>query len=419
MTTMRRCQRWVRNLCVRGARRSLSVVATLLPMFVIALISLADLPAQAQAISLLYSFTDKGDGATPTGLIRDPAGNFYGTATDGGDTACNTLGCGVVFKIDTTGSETTLYTFTGPGGAFPDVGLVRDRYGNLYGTTYSGGLYNHGVIFKLDNAGNETVLYSFTEVSGASQLVLDKFGNLYGAANGGSTACVPAGCGVIFELDTSGNETTLYSFTGGVDGGVPLGVTLGPNGNLYGAAQQGGTGICGPTGHSGCGVVFKLDASGHETVIHNFAYGTEGANPNSLLTLDAQGNLYGTALRQGNSCMKTNCGVVFKLSPQGKETVLHTFLGYPTDGAYPRSPLVLDSDGNIYGTTSQGGPGYYGTVFEIDSTGTETLLYSFTAESSNGQYPSGNILLDSAGNIYGATIGGGAHMAGEIYKITP
>ena len=203
--------------------------------------------------TVLYSFTGGDDGGNPfAGLIRDSAGNLYGTTTYGGDLKCNNgYGCGTVFKLGKTGKETVLYSFTeSPDGAYPYAGLVRDTKGNLYGTTFFGGASGAGTVFKVDKTGKETVLYSFTGGSDGKYpyagLLRDTKGNLYGTTEYGGASSN----GTLFKLDTSGTETVLHSFTGGSDGGLPIaGLILDASGNLYGAAQSGG---------DGGGTVFEL-----------------------------------------------------------------------------------------------------------------------------------------------------------------
>ena len=147
-----------------------------------------------------------------------------------------------------------------------------------------------------------------------------------------------------------------------------------------------------------------------ETVLYSFTGGTDGAYPDAGVIRDAKGDLYGTTTSGGlnQPACYLGCGVVYKIGTDGTETVLHAFAGYPTDGDRPFATVALDSAGNLYGTTSEGGPNAYGIVFKLDATGTETLLYSFAGQSPNGTDPSGGLILDTAGNIYGSTGAGGA-----------
>jgi len=280
-------------------------------------------------LNVLYTFAGSTDGGQlAAGLIQDRAGTFYGVTVNGGNlTACTfgaarqllslrplheyiLDGCGVVFKLDKTGKETVLYTFTWPNGAFPAGGLTRDDSGNLYGITGGGGSYGYGVVFKLNPSGTETVLYNFT--GGPEQsfpngtLVRDAAGNLYGVAEGNS------GCGFVFKLDAAGKETVLHSFQGLPDGCAPVGGLLRDQaGNLYGTTVYGGKSC---TSSMGCGTVFRIDARGNETVLYRFpkvSFATGG------LIMDRSGNLYGTTAEGGDlSCgVRYGCGTVFKLTP--------------------------------------------------------------------------------------------------------
>ena len=294
---------------------------------------------QAQTFTLLYTFTGGMDGSTPVG---------------------GASGYGTVFKLDTTGKETVLHSFSGAGGdgAFPLGGVVRDEQGNLYGTTEVGGTSNCGTVFKLDTTGKETVLYSFAGMGGDGRspwagVVRDGQGNLYGTTVGGGVSDL----GTVFKVDTTGKETVLHSFTGTVvDGAQPMtGLVLDTKGNLYGTTNSGGRGIEG-----GNGVVFKVSKAGLETVLYRFpATGAKGTPPRGVVR-DMQGNLYGTTVFHG----AFGWGTVFKRAPTGNLTVLYNFTGGNADGGDPYAGVVQDSQGNLYGTTSAGAIGY-GTVFKI------------------------------------------------------
>jgi uncharacterized repeat protein (TIGR03803 family) len=275
--------------------------------------------------TVLHPFTDGADGFVPqAGVIQDEAGNLYGTTADG-----STDDGGAVFKLSaTTHKLTVLHTFTfgGTNGSSPNAGVIRDDAGNLYGTATVGGDLNCnpnnmpagcGLVFKLSPTGVETVLYTFTGgADGAfpSGLIRDTAGNLYGTTGGGGdlSCFLTGGCGVVFKLSPSGKETVLYTFTGGADGAQPNGVIQDTAGNLYGTAALGGSIPCNPP--FGCGVVFKVDTTGNQTVLHTFTGGTDGFEPRAGVIQDEAGNLYGTAPFGGgaNPC---GCGVVFKLTP--------------------------------------------------------------------------------------------------------
>ncbi len=266
-------------------------------------------------------------------LVQDEKGDLYGATEAGGDLSCTGYygepGCGTVFKPDPTGKETTLYTFTGGAdGQNPWAGQVRDPEGNLYGTTFAAGDLSGcgfgggcGGVFKVDRTGKFTVLYSFTGEDGGfpvASLIRDAEGNLYGTTSGGGDVfCnAPYGCGAVFKLDRAGEETVLYRFTDGADGGFPnAGLVRDKAGNLYGTTVLGGD-LSG-CGGFGCGVVFKLDPAGNETVLYSFTGGADGGLLQSGLLRGKEGNLYGTTLIGGDlsGCFGSGCGVVFKLTP--------------------------------------------------------------------------------------------------------
>jgi uncharacterized repeat protein (TIGR03803 family) len=239
--------------------------ATSFTSFLVALLAVWVLSvprAQAQTLTVLHSFTGGNDGAYPfAGLIADKTGDLYGTASAGGFNHAP-YGYGTVFKLDTTGEVTVLHSFTfRPDGAFPVAGLIRDKEGNLYGTTESGGAPGcFGTVFKVDATGKETVLHSFPGTPDGllplAGLIMDKEGNLYGTTYDGGDS----GVGTVFKLGVTGKETVLYSFTGGADGGFPLAsLVRDKEGNLYATTFLGGD--------YGFGTVFKLDTTGKETVL--------------------------------------------------------------------------------------------------------------------------------------------------------
>jgi uncharacterized repeat protein (TIGR03803 family) len=260
-------------------------------------------PLPAQTFTLLFSF-DGINGGSPNGVIRDAAGNLYGTTSQGGS-----WGAGVVYKL-AAGHQTVLYSFTGGAdGGQPHCGVILDSAGSLYGTTEFGGSANAGVVFKLDAAGNYAVLYSFkgfpTDGGGPDAgVVLDSSGNLYGTTCGGGAMDL----GVVYKLDATGQETVLHTFTGSpTDGSCPFaGVILDPAGNLYGTTVTGGIRASG-------GAVYKVDAAGQETVLYSFNVFLRGDSPGSGVVRDSAGNLYGTTTFGGTGA----AGVVYKLDTVG------------------------------------------------------------------------------------------------------
>ncbi len=203
-----------------------------------------------------------------------------------------------------------------------------------------------------------------------------------------------------------------YDFQDGIDGGQPTdSLVMDSQGNLYGTAEVGGA--------NGYGVVFQVTPSGTETTLYAFSGATDGGYPYGGLVMDSQGNLYGTTLYGGSTaCGATGCGVVFKVTPTGTESVLYYFEG-GTDGFYPRGTLVRDSQGNLYGTTQFGGAtGGYGTVYKISPTGTETILYRFAGPPNDGAAPFAGVVRDAQGNLYGTTESGGLYGVGTVFALT-
>ena len=374
---------------------------------------------------VLYNFT--GTVLDPAfGGVRDSAGNLYGTTSGGGS-----AGLGSVFKLDSAGRETVLYSFTGTNADdSPNGGLIMDSVGNLYGTTSSGSTFlcvgdgECGTVFKLDTNGHESVLYSFTGTNGDGGnpnggLIRDSGGNLYGTTSYGGNGACPGlfagqrGCGTVFKLDITGHESVLYSFAGyDGDGAVPNGgLIMDSAGNLYGTTGIGGDPSC--ESGDGCGTVFKLDITGHETVF-------DVASPNGGLIMDSVGNLYGTT-SSGETwfCVDLGeCGTVFKLDTNGHESVLYSFTGTNGDGGNPNGGLIMDNAGNLYGTTSYGGSAGGGTMFKLTASGKESVLYGFADDNGDGASPNGGLIMDSAGNLYGTTGGGGPGLCvGPGYQI--
>jgi uncharacterized repeat protein (TIGR03803 family) len=382
---------------------------------------------QTQILTVLHNFTGP-DGNSPGGpLLFDQVGNLYGTTSQGG-----TAGLGAVFKLDPSGNVSVLYIFNGaPDGAYPSPGLVRDTAGNLYGTSVAGGNaatcpfpYGCGTVFKLDPGGTETVLHRFGSgsdgLSPTGPLTVDSAGNLYGTTlAGGGTRCqryvgrklVDVGCGTVFKVDANGQESILHAF-GVTDGAFPsAGLVQDTAGNLFGTANQGGLQNC-VFSVLGCGTVFKVDTTGQFSVLYSFKgpeAGPDGAYPQAGLTLDSAGNLFSTTAAGGSatgcpSLPEENCGTIFQLTPGGKETIVHSFNGL---AGGTTSSVVRDAAGNFYGLVG-------GTVFKLDPAGALTDLYTFTG---NDLGLSGDLVLDANGNLYGVTPHGSSGF-GAVFKLT-
>jgi uncharacterized repeat protein (TIGR03803 family) len=395
-----------------------------------ALFSLAALDtADASHFRVLYSFQGGDDGSLPqTALVEDRSHNLYGVTRFGGGSGCGGGGCGTAFKVTPDGVETVLYRFAGGDhdGDGP-TSLMFGNDGNLYGTTMFGGgsgcspYDGCGTVFRLASDGTEALLYSFTNFDdgyGPDGLVA-KHGDLYGTTGGGGT-CDSSnfGCGTVFKIGTRGRKRLLHAFAGGSDGqGPEPGPIIDHDGNLYGMTLAGGRGDC---IYGGCGTIFRIAPDGTETLLYEFAGGADGWAPQGPLTRDDFGNLYGTTIYGGSYsaslCQNFGCGTVFKLAPDGTKTTLYTFAG-GANGAYSYSNIIPDEAGNLYGTTVGGGRGCHkygcGTVFRLAPDGTKTTLHSFRGKS-DGAQPYGP-LIESRGKLYGTTgLGGQGSCAGGI-----
>ncbi len=404
---------------LRELRLRRPALLALVALFVLTLV----VQASAQTYSILYMFQGQSDGGFPTGgLYRDASGNLYGiTDTAGNRNDCNDYGCGTVYKLNTSGNLTVLHTFTGgvdgwPGGTWGS--LIPDQNGNLYGVASTGGLRNNGTIFRIAPSGEGfTVVHTFPSRPNdgeGPQFTLFRdpaTGLMYGTTfNGGAQSY-----GAVYVLTRAGagSDAVLHSF-GYSDGAFPQGsVAEDSSGHLYGTAGQGGS--------SGCGVVYKMTNIGTGyTVLHNFTCAPDGYFPGSVV-LDAQGNIYGGTSSGGDvqTCPFYGCGIIYKISPSGQETILHTFHG--TEGAVPNE-LMWGADGNLWGTTAGGGTHDQGTIFKITTGGTYTDVYDFEGYL-NGGVPYAGLIQDSAGNFYG-TVGGGIEGCiqsgcGMIFEFTP
>ena len=376
--------------------------------------------AQADVVlTSLHSFQVLPNGANPTaGLVQGSDGNFYGTTSTGGTNGLY----GTVYKIDTNGALTTLYSFTGgDDGARPGA-LAQGSDGNFYGTTPTGlyTTYGGGTVFGISTNGALTTLHMFTGADGSGindGLVQGNDGEFYGTAASGGTN----GYGTVFKISTNGALTILHVFTSTFvygfvnhyftegyyyyDGANPqAGLVRGSDGNFYGTTAYGGT--------NGSGTVFKMSPKGALTTLYSFTGTNDGGGPRGALALGSDGNLYGTT---GSGGTNRN-GTVFKISTNGALTTLYSFTGI-TDGAAPLGRLVQGRDGYFYGTTAEGGPYDFGTVFKVSTNGTLATLYSFTG-GNDGADPSAGLVEGADGNFYGTAPNGGTNGYGVLFKIT-
>jgi uncharacterized repeat protein (TIGR03803 family) len=316
------------------------------------------------------------------------------------------LGLGATFNLIAQAKAQTqvaLYNFMGnDDGGMPQGPLVQDTDGTLYGVS-AGGAYANGTVFALFTDGTEKVLYSFAGgIDGAvplGGLVRDEVGNLYGTTLQGGAYLK----GTVFKLTPTGKKIVLHHFSGTPDGAFPNGMLIRDGaGNLYGTTSSGGASLWGS--------VFELTKDGTEKVLYSFLGRSKGGYPNGGLVRDQAGNLYGTAWEGGTR----NSGVIFKLAPSGAINILHSFRGTPFgDGDVPFTGLTWGANGNLYGTTFHGGTWDRGTVFEVTTTGAETVLWSFA---DSGPY--NPLVCDAKGNLYGDT-GGGDYTNGLVFKLVP
>ena len=376
-------------------------------------------------LTTLYSFKGGNDGGYPGGLISCNRGTICGVTYNGGANGWGTLfrlkpceppvGGAPIYVPNVGGKLTTVCAFTGEN-ELRDTTTLDDLFqlgsnGDIYGMTCQGGAYGNGSLFKIATSGSLTTLYSFTgDIDGSQPLGcnMDRSGNFFGITWAGGTN----GIGTVFKMTASGSLTTLHSITGNTDDWGPSGALLpGSDGNFYGTSCEGGA--------HGYGTVFKITASGSLTTIYEFGGDSYpqgefvyGDPPTGLITGTADDCLYGTTDYGGAN----DCGTIFKVTEDGELTTLHSFKG-GDDGMEPRGGLVQGSDGCFYGTTDSGGINDHGTVFKITSSGSLTTLHSFAGDS-DGMEPNGGLASGTDGNFYGTTWYGGAYGNGTVFKIT-
>ncbi len=363
----------------------------------------------APTYTVLYSFTGQADGAYPQSqLIADAQGNLYGTAAAGGVAQPSRVGppYGVVFRLAPDGTETVLHDFgRGHDGADPQAGLVADAQGNLYGTTAGGGPTFNGTAFRLSPAGHETILHDFAGLPDGAQpegsLLRLAAGDYIGTTYAGGTQ----GAGAIFRVRRApSGYDIMFSFTGAATGTNPIGNLIrDPGGTLYGTVTSGGA--------QGAGAVFAVTPANQESLLYSFQGGNDGSDPIGGLLRDKSGNLYGVTYAGG----APGYGTIFRVAPDGAETILHAFAATKSDGGAPYAGLVRDSAGNFYGTTTEGGKAGQGTVFSLSPGGKLTLLHSFTGP--DGSTPLAALMLDKQGNNFGTASLGGASDSGVVFEI--
>jgi uncharacterized repeat protein (TIGR03803 family) len=378
----------------------------------------------AQTFTTLHNF-DNTDGAAPTGaLVQGADGNLYGTTT--GELGINDNG--TVFKISTNGAFTLLHSFDKTDGTLPYGGLIQDLTGNFYGTTISGGLNRPaycsegcGTVFEVTANGTLTTLYGFCFQPGCTDgagpyagLVQAANGDFYGTTTfaGGSNDH-----GTVFKMTADGALTTLHSFcsqSGCTDGyGAYTGLIQAANGELYGTTYYGGA--------NGAGTVYKITPSGTLTTLYSFCSQTgcaDGEYPDAALVQAANGDLYGTTIKGGANL---NHGTVFRITPGGELTTLYSFCSQSNcaDG-YTANGLIQATDGNFYGTTSEGGAYFNGTIFKITPGGALTTLYTFCSQSlcPDGYYPAAALVQATDGNFYGTAKYGGTNSYGTVFRLS-
>jgi uncharacterized repeat protein (TIGR03803 family) len=425
--------------------RTGTVVLVLTVMFVSIVIAVP--AAQAQKYHVIYTFAGGADGGIPEGALTiDRAGNLYGTTSE------SQRGPGTVFELSPRGSGwilTPLYGFSGGSdGGWPVAGVVFGPDGTLYGTTLGGGVLRGcpgngyqgcGTVFNLRPRPRactsalcpwtETVLYAFGGGSDGwnpwDEVTFDQAGNLYGTTYYGGTGDCYGGCGTVFKLTHSGGQwtkMTLYGFAAGSDGADPIaGVTFDSAGNLYGATTGGGSGTC----SGGCGTIFELTLSNGgwtEQILYSFPSNSDNY-PTGSLIFDSTGKLYGTT-EDGPA---GSAGTAFELTSANGNWTFGTVYNLPGNGVGPFDGFVMDSTGNLYGSSQNGGAYGLGSVFKLTPSGGGWLytdLHDFTGYDENGAIPIGGLALDANGNIYGTTtIGGNLNDCytgcGVVFEITP
>jgi uncharacterized repeat protein (TIGR03803 family) len=388
---------------------SRSLVLTLIAMLWLAVVH----PVSSATETILHSFFS-GDASNPNaGVVFGKKNNLFGLTPLGGD-----FNEGAIYEVGPAGNEQVLYSFTdSKDGGDPQGTLAVDTAGNLYGSTCLDGAHKAGTVFKLSTSNTFSVVYAFKGGKDGScptgGMVFDKLGNLYGTSFSGGAS----NAGTIFKLTPSGTHTVVYSFKGGADGSEPNGsLAITPTDTLYGTTSSGGS--------FGFGTLFELSPSNVHTVKWSFSGGTDGSSPNGGLVL-YKGVYFGTTIGGGTG----GAGIVYGWAPTHPNGlgIYWAFTG-GADGGNPDAGVVSDKKGNLYGTTSEGGSSFLGTVFQLQiavAPITETVLHNFGLDP-DGQFPRGGVVLDKSGNLYGTTSVGGSDSTcedgfgcGVVFKVTP
>jgi len=370
--------------------------------------------AQAQTFATLYSFCsekDCKDGGEPyAGLIQGTDGNLYGTTEFGGTGSCSDVdGCGTAFKVSLSGALTTLHRFVrSTDGAEPIAGLAQATNGDLYGAASVGGTNNGGTVFKVMPGGGFKVLHTFAGTDGSTPWgtpILGTDGDLFGTTYEGGANGTG---GTIFKITPGGTLTTLYSSVS-IYWNPFAGLVQASNGDFYGMTQYGGSSAC----NNGCGTIFKF-ADDTLTTVYSFA-GQEGSPPwpYAPLVQGTTGDFYGMTEADGTD----SSGTVFRVNTGGTNfKTLHSF----DMGANPTSGLIQATDGNFYGTTNMDGANEAGTIFKITPSGTLTVLYNFCSQEgcTDGGDPNAGLIQDTNGNLYGTTYYGGANNRGVVFSLS-
>jgi len=382
-------------------------VSTLLLVAITFFVATA-IPSSAQTLTTLHNFTGTDGEGPAASMILARDGNYYGTTFLGGSQQG-----GTIFKTTPSGGFSVFYNFCSQSqcddGSAPTGGLVQGSDGNFYGAAGNGGTgeSGDGTAFKVASNGALTVLHNFCTYPSCGDGAGPESTPIQ-ATDGnfyGTTIYAGSGLGgVVYKVSSSGTFGILFS-SDPTHGSILNGVIQGTDGNFYVTADQGGA--------NGVGTVFKVTPSGSATVLYNFCSQpgcTDGSSPNAGLIQGSDGNLYGTTLNGGTY----NFGTVFKITPNGTLTVLHSFDA--VNGGGPTASLMQGADGNFYGTAYNGGANDAGVIFGMTPSGSYTLLHSFAG--SDGSHPRGGLVQAPDGSFYGTTFTGGSDNMGTIFQLT-